>query len=212
MKEILVRKWEESGLVKDKRLLEVFKKLRREDFILGDSIREAYGDYALPIHCGQTISQPITIMIMTQALELKPGNKVLEVGAGSGYQAAIIAEMVKPKGRVITTEIVPGLVDFAKKNLKNAGIRNVRVIHYDGSGGYEKEAPYDKIIVTAAAPKIPKPLVQQLKTGGILVIPVGPSYVQEMLKVRKVSKEKLEIENLGDFVFVPLTGRYGNKN
>ena len=119
-KESLTAYWQNSGLIKDKRLLEAFRKVPREKFIQKGFLEEAYGDYPLPIGEGQTISQPTTVMIMTQALELKPGNKVLEVGAGSGYQAAIIAKVVGSKGRVITTEIIPDLVKFAKANLKKA--------------------------------------------------------------------------------------------
>ncbi len=209
MKEHLVDYWESSGTIKDKRLLDAFKAVPREMFIRESYLSEAYGDYPLPIGHGQTISQPTTVMMMTQALELKPGDKVLEVGAGSGYQAAIIAKMVGENGKVITTEIVSELVLFAQDNLKKAGIKNVEVVCLDGSKGYEKQAPYDKIIVTAACPKIPKPLIEQLKEGGIIVAPVGALFFgQNMVKARKVNG-KLEKESLGQFVFVPLKGEHG---
>ena len=203
MKGMLIEKWKALGLA-DEKLLTAFRNVPRELFVLERFVSEAYGDYPLPILSGQTISQPTTVMVMTAALELKPGYKVLEVGSGSGYQAAIIAELVKPEGKVITVDVIKGLVDFAANNLKKANIKNVEVIHYNGSTGYSKEAPYDRIIVTAAAPTIPKPLLAQLKVGGILVIPVGPSYTQELLKIRKTAKDKFDIKNLGDFVFVPL--------
>jgi protein-L-isoaspartate(D-aspartate) O-methyltransferase len=211
MKERLISYWKEYSIINDEHLIEAFKSVPREKFVLEHFINEAYGDYPLPILSGQTISQPTTIMVMTQALELKPEEKVLEVGAGSGYQAALIARMIGSLGKVITTEVIPELAEFAKKNLKKAGIKNVEVMHYDGSQGYKKEAPFHKIIVTAACPKIPEPLVEQLKINGILVAPVGSVYSQEMLKVKKLKNGKLDIQNLGEFVFVPLVGKYGYK-
>ena len=205
IKEQLANYWESSGIINDKQLIKAFMGVSREVFARS---RDAYGDYPLPIGHGQTISQPTTVMIMTQALELKQGDNVLEVGAGSGYQAAIIAKMVG-SGSVVCTEIISELVLFAKENLKKAGINNVKVIGWDGSKGYKKGAPYDKIIVSAACPKIPEPLVEQLKEGGILVAPVGSLiFGQKMIKAKKV-KGKLEEHNLGSFVFVPLKGEYG---
>lgn len=204
----LVDYWKTSGTIKDKKLLKAFESVPRDKFIRTGYKGEAYGDHPLPIGHGQTISQPTTVMIMTQALELKPGDKVLEVGAGSGYQAAIIAKMIGD-GKVITTEIISELVVFAKENLKNANIKNVDVVNWDGSKGYDKEAPYDKIIVTAACPKIPRPLIKQLKEGGIIVAPVGSLvFGQKMIKGKKIDG-KLEEESLGRFVFVPLKGEFG---
>ncbi|MCX8147471.1 MAG: methyltransferase domain-containing protein, partial [Candidatus Woesearchaeota archaeon] len=145
------------------------------------------------------------IMIMLQALEPKESDKVLEIGTGSGYNAALLSKLVK---KVVTTEIIPELVEYAKKNLKKAGIKNVEVFHSDGSRGHKKEAPYDKIIVTAACPEIPLPLIEQLKENGIIVAPVGPLYSQKMIKGTK-KKGKLVLEELGDFVFVPLKGKHG---
>jgi len=130
---------------------------------------------------------------------------VLEIGAGSGYCAAIMSRLCK---RVITTEIVPELCNYAKENIKKLKIRNVDVVLYDGSKGYEKEAPYGKIMVTAACPKIPEPLVSQLKENGIIIAPVGGSFGQEMLKGTKKGG-KLVTESLGDFMFVPLKGKFG---
>lgn len=206
-KNYLIRYWKNSKIIRDDRVINAFKAVPRENFIHKEYLNEAYGDYPLPIGYGQTISQPTTVMIMTQALELKPGHKVLEVGAGSGYQAAIISKIVGKKGKVITTEIVPELVEFAKHNLGKCKIDNVFVIHHDGSQGYEKEAPYDRIIVTAACPSVPRPLIEQLKPNGIIILPVGSLSQQIMLKIRKVNG--LEKESLGNFVFVPLKGKYG---
>ena len=144
---------------------------------------------------------------------------MLEIGAGSGWHASTIAEIVAPSnmpkekwGHVYTVEIVKGLVQFARKNVEKAGYSDrVTIIHRDGSQGYSEKAPYDRVLVTAAAPDIPKPLIDQLKTGGVLVIPVGGLYLyQTLFRVRKVDDEIVK-ENLGGVAFVPLTGKYGHK-
>ena len=207
-KEHLIEHWISSGVVKDKRIIEAFKKTPREKFIRKEHLDEAYGDYPLAIGEGQTISQPTTVMIMTQALELKEGSKVLEIGTGSGYQAAIIANVVGKNGRVISTEIIGELVRIAQNNIKKLDITNVKIIKSDGSKGYEEEAPYDRIIITAACPRIPKPLISQLKENGIIVVPVGSMLEQIMVKARK-KNDKLIEKKLGDFQFVPLKGKYG---
>lgn len=207
-KEELIKIWISSGTVKDKKVIEAFRKIPREEFVEEARKEESYGDYPLPIGEGQTISQPTTVAIMTQALELQEGHKVLEVGAGSGYQAALISEIIGPKGKIISTEIVPELAELAKKNVKKLNLKNIEILHHDGSNGYAKEAPYDRIIVAAASPKIPRPLANQLKEGGIIIIPVGNMLEQVMVKGRKKSGKIVE-EQLGDFVFVPLKGKYG---
>jgi len=208
MKQHLLEYWKKTKLITDKRVLAAFERIDREDFVLDEYKKQAYEDVPLPIKADQTISQPTTIMIMTQALELKKGDKVLEIGAGSGYQAALIAEIVKP-AKVYTIEYLSELALFARQNLENVGIKNVKVICTDGSKGYDKESPYDKIIVTAACPKVPKPLLEQLKKGGILVAPVGSLYGQKMLKLKK--NDEIKVEDLGDFIFVKLKGEYGWK-
>ncbi len=204
-KEELVSYWKSRGIVKDKRLLDAFLSVAREKFIPEEYSGQAYEDYPLPIIGGQTISQPTTVMIMINTLELKNTDKVLEIGAGSGYCAAIMSRIVK---EVYTTEIIPELADFARKNLEKAGIKTVYVLHHDGSQGYEKEAPYDKIMVTAGCPKIPKPLIDQLKEEGMIVAPVSHFLGQKMIKGTK-KNNKLKEESLGDFAFVPLKGKYG---
>ena len=206
-KDKLIQKWISSGTIKDKKMIEAFKKIPRELFIK-DKKEEAYGDYPLSIGKGQTISQPTTVMLMTEALELKNGEKVLEIGAGSGYQAAIIGELVGKNGKVISTEIIPELAEFAKNNIKKLKLKNISIINHDGSKGYGKEAPYDKIIITAACPRIPKPLIRQLKENGIIVAPVGNMVEQTMIKGTKKNNKLIE-EKLGQFMFVPLRGRYG---
>jgi len=207
-KQRLIDYWRKLSIVKDERLIQAFKDVPRELFIRGGFKEEAYDDRPLPIGSGQTISQPTTVLIMTHALELREGLKVLEVGSGSGWQAAIIGKIVG-NGRVISTEVIPELCEFALNNLHKAGITNVRVIECDGSQGYEKEAPYDRIIVTAACPKIPGPLIDQLQVNGILIAPVGAlEYGQDMVKLKKKTSG-IEKESLGSFMFVPLKGRYG---
>jgi len=156
---------------------------------------------------------------MNEALELEVGHKVLEVGAGSGWHAATIAEIVAPSdmarekwGHVYTVEIIRELVDSARVNIEKTGYSDrITVICGDGSEGYVQEAPYDRALVTAAAPDIPKPLTEQLKTGGVLVIPVGGLYLyQTLVRVRKMDSRLVE-ENLGGVAFVPLTGKYGHR-
>ena len=159
------------------------------------------------------------VSIMDEALELQAGHRVLEVGAGSGWHAATIVEVVAPSdmakeewGHVYTVEIVAGLAEFARKNLMKAGYgERVSVICGDGSEGYPAEAPYDRILVTAAAPGVPEPLLEQLRNRGVLVIPVGGIYLyQTLLRIRKKDSKIFE-ENLGGVAFVPLTGKYGYK-
>jgi len=156
---------------------------------------------------------------MNEALELEVGQKVLEVGAGSGWHACTVAEIVAPSdmprekwGHVYTIEILPSLAEFAKRNIAKAGYEDrVTVICKDGSEGYEEEAPYDRILVTAAAPSIPEPLKRQLKPGGVMVIPVGEvGFYQVLMRVRKIDGKIVE-ENLGGVAFVPLVGKYGHK-
>jgi len=159
------------------------------------------------------------VSIMNEALELKVGHKVLEIGAGSGWHATTIAEIIAPSstskekwGHVYTVEIIKELADYAKTNIEKTGYGDrVTIIHGDGSEGHLREAPYDRILVTAAAPKIPKPLTEQLKPNGILVIPVGAAYLyQTLVRVRKTDT-KLTEENLGGVAFVPLTGKHGHR-
>ena len=197
------------GLGLNESELKAFKDVDREDFVPQGIKDRAYEDIPLPILRGKTISQPTTVMMMTHALELKEGETVFEIGTGSGYQSAIIAKIVGPKGKVITTEVIPELVSFAKQNLAKAGINNVEVYEDDGSKGMKEKAPFDKIIITAACKEFPKPLLEQLKPEGIIIGPVGDAYEQEMVRGRKDKKGKLELEFLGQFLFSPLYGKYG---
>ena len=198
MNEILARRFEKMGI--SKRVISAFKQVPREEFVLPEWKEAAYEDSALPIIAEQTISQPSTVVLMLNALEVREGMKVLEIGAGSGYNAALLSKLT---GKVYSIERIKELAEFAKKNLKKAGIKNVKVIHADGKKGYAKEAPYDRIIVTAAAERIPEILLKQLKDTGVLLMPVGPEYGQELIRVRRKGKDYL-YEKLGGYVFVPL--------
>jgi protein-L-isoaspartate(D-aspartate) O-methyltransferase len=160
------------------------------------------------------------VSIMNEALQLEVGQKVLEVGAGSGWHCATIAEIVAPGdaprsewGCVYTVEIVPVLAENARKNIMNSGYSDrVKIVNGDGSRGYAEKAPYERIVVTAAAPSVPQPLIDQLKPNGVLLIPVGSvSLFQHLLKITKVLDGKIKQENLGGVAFVPLTGEYGQK-
>lgn len=195
--------------IDDERVLDAMKDTKRELFVPEHLESEAYANYPLPLSHGQTISQPYTVAFMLEQLKLEPGQKVLEVGAGSGWNAALIARLVRPRGIVIATEIISELALNAEANLKRAGISNVKVVCADGSLGYEKEAPYDRIIVTAACPKVPKPLIEQLADNGILIAPVGSGiFGQDMVRLVKRG-DNLESDSLGRFVFVPLRGEHG---
>ena len=210
-KKSLADYWQRSMIVTDKKLIKAFMDVPREFFVDDNYTSLAYRDEPLPIGHGQTISQPTTIMIMTQQLGVKLGQKILEIGTGSGYQAALLGKIVGSKGKIITTEIIPELAVRARENLVNADIKNVIVVQSDGSMGYSEQAPYDGIIVTAACPAIPKPLIEQLKEGGIIIAPVGNlDYGQEMLKVIK-GRKNIITHRLGSFTFVPLKGKHGFK-
>jgi len=205
MKEDLIDYWKKSKIVTDSKLIKAFEDTPREKFVREDDIEDAYDDYPKTIGFDQTISQPTTVMIMIQSLDLKKTDKVLEIGAGSGYCAAIMSKLAK---EIITIEIIKELAEFAKENIRKIKIKNVEIIHGDGSLGYEKQAPYDKIIVTAACPHIPQPLIDQLKEGGLIIAPVGGYFGQRMIIGRKKHK-KLETKSVGYFTFVPLKGKYG---
>jgi protein-L-isoaspartate(D-aspartate) O-methyltransferase len=192
-----------STEVKDKRVLAAMRSIPREHFVPQESRHLAYQDRPLPIGYDQTISQPFIIALMTEALELKGGEKVLEVGTGSGYQAAILARLAR---LVVTTERVEALADRAKKLLDELGCNNVEVNRAEGTLGWQRGAPYDAIMVTAAAPKVPPVLLSQLKTGGRMVVPVGSRHIQELCQVTKGAK-KTTIRNLGGCRFVALIGR-----
>jgi protein-L-isoaspartate(D-aspartate) O-methyltransferase len=191
--------------IHDPLVLKAMEKIPREAFVPDDLRESAYGDNPLPIGEGQTISQPYIVALMTEALELKGPEKVLEIGTGSGYQAAVLAEIVQ---EVYSVERVTSLTEKAKQVLEKLGYRNVHFKVFNGTLGWPEHAPYDAVIVTAGAPEIPAPLVEQLKEGGRLVIPVGDSLSQDLLKIRKVRGKPLT-EDLGAVQFVRLVGEHG---
>ncbi len=196
----LIEHLKDSGYLKTPRIIKAFQEVRRELFVPKDMKQHAYADEPLPIGGGQTISACHMVAIMTELLEPRKGDKVLEVGAGSGYQAAILSRLVK---KVYTVELVPELAEKAAKALKKAGCTNVETKVGDGSKGWKEHAPFDRIIVTCASPDIPQPLTDQLKEGGIMAIPVGGSWQQELIIGRK-KKGKLLKQRHGGCVFVPL--------
>jgi len=189
--------------IKDKRVLMAMARIPRERFVPPEEGHLAYEDMPLPIGLEQTISQPFIIALMTEALELTGDDKVLEVGAGSGYQSAILAELVK---EVVTVERLPALAEAAGEVLDKLGYTNVSVHVAEETLGWRKEAPYDAIIVTAAAPQVPNELIAQLKIGGRMVIPVGSRHVQELCKIVRRAEKNI-VENLGGCRFVPLIGK-----
>jgi len=189
-------------------LIKAFEKTDRAKFIPPAYAEHAYLDTPLPTLAGQTISAPSVVAVMTEALQPKPGQKILEVGSGSGYQAAVIAEAIGSNGRLYTVESVPALFDYACKKL--AAYKNVEVVYGDGSLGLPEKAPFDGIIVTAGAPSVPKALFDQLKEDCRLVIPVGQRYFQDLLLVRKVDGKPVT-ESLLPVAFVPLIGKQGFK-
>lgn len=189
--------------IRDKRVIEAMAQVPREQFIPHDLYYAAYDDRPLGIGFGQTISQPFIVALMTEALELTGDEKVLELGTGSGYQAAVIAKLAN---KVITVERIPKLAESARETLIRLGYNNVEV-HTSGKElGWPKEAPYDAIVVTAASPCTPFALLEQLIEGGRLVIPVGSRWEQDLLKITKHSNGN-RIENLGACRFVPLIGK-----
>ena len=191
--------------ISDPRVLAAMGKIPRHLFVPGDYRDSAYDDRPLPIGEGQTISQPFMVAIMTQSLELKGEERVLEVGTGSGYQAAILAELAR---ELYTVERIPGLSQGAREALRELGYRNVSFRIGDGSKGWPEEAPFDGIIVTAGAPEIPLTFKSQLNDGGRLVIPTGPRYTQTLYKLTRKGDRFIEEEVTG-CVFVPLVGDYG---
>ena len=193
--------------VTDPRVLAAMGKVPRHEFMPEALRSQAYGDHAMPIGEGQTISQPYIVALMTELLELKGDERVLEIGTGSGYQAAVLADLCQ---KVFTVERVKNLADKARATLDRLGYKNVAMKVFDGTYGWKEMAPFDAIIVTAAAPDIPSALVEQLKEGGRLVIPVGERYTQVLVKVVRTATGVLRTESI-PCVFVPLIGNHGWK-
>jgi protein-L-isoaspartate(D-aspartate) O-methyltransferase len=213
----LVRRLRNNGYIKSDEMERAFRNVPREEFVHPDTRNHAYRDSPLPIGLGQTISAPHMCAIMCEGLALEPGLKVLEIGAGSGYHAALCAELVAPMGsqhpgHVYTIEIVDGLIKFARDNLERTGYADrVTLIHADGGIGLPDKAPFDRILVAAAAPSVPQPLIDQLAPGGIMLIPVGSKgFFQELMMVEKDEEGKVTQKRWGGVAFVPLTGKFGH--
>jgi protein-L-isoaspartate(D-aspartate) O-methyltransferase len=216
-KKRLLDRYRKAKYVKNDQAAAAFLKVPRELFLPESQIQWAYSDRPLPLmSTGQTISAPHMTVMILEYLDLKPGLKILEVGAGSGYQAALIAAIVaspddSKSGHVYSIEIVSDLVPFARNNLKQAGFNKVvTVIEGDGTLGYPEKAPYDRIILTAAGPRVPPPLLSQLRIGGSLVMPLGaPGLWQQMMSFQKVTEKEFAEKTLSSVAFVPLRGKHG---
>jgi protein-L-isoaspartate(D-aspartate) O-methyltransferase len=185
--------------IRDDRVLEAMAAVPRQAFVLANSLEEAYGDHALPIGYRQTISQPYIVALMTEALEAKSGDRVLEIGTGSGYQAAVLAELGLD---VYTVERIPELHEAAVRHLCEQGY-TVHAKVDDGYSGWQEYAPFDGILVTAAAPEMPQPLIAQLADGGRMVIPIGPADTYQTLWKVVRRGEQIQKVNLGGVAFVP---------
>lgn len=202
-RESMVREQLAARGIRDVRVLDAMRKIPRHLFV-DEFVRDrAYGDHPLPIGGGQTISQPYVVALMTEALALKPTDRVLEIGTGSGYQAAVLAEIVK---EVYTIEIRERLKETASALLNELGYENVRTKYADGYFGWEDHAPFDAIIITASANHIPPPLIKQLKEGGRLIIPLGSTLYFQTLTLALKKKGELDIEQMGGVAFVPMIG------
>jgi len=206
-REAMVERQIESRGITDPTILEAFRSVPREAFISEEYADLAYGDHPLPIEAGQTISQPYIVALMIKAAEIKPGDTVLEVGAGSGYAAAVMSRIA---GRVVAIERQHDLVEVASERIRRLGYDNVRIIEGDGTRGCPEEAPFDAILAAASGSHVPETLVGQLAAGGRIVMPVGePDWIQKLVKVTKGPAGKLITEDLGGVRFVPLIGEEG---
>jgi protein-L-isoaspartate(D-aspartate) O-methyltransferase len=207
LRERMVRRQIEARGIRDTAILNAFRDVPREAFVSPDYARDAYDDHPLPIEAGQTISQPYIVAVMIEAAEIGPRDKILEIGAGSGYAAAVMSRIAR---EVIGIERQRDLVEIARERLQRLGYDNVRIIEGDGTRGCPGEAPFDAILAAASGSHIPQPLVEQLAPGGRLVMPIGnPKGVQKLVKVVKQEIGRLEQRDLGEVRFVPLIGEEG---
>lgn len=192
--------------IKNQKVLDAFKKIERDKFVPEELRASAYADFPVPIGEGQTISQPYIVALMTEKLDLRGEEKILEIGTGSGYQTAVLAELTR---EVYSIERFANLSQRAKKVLNDLGYTNIKLGVGDGTLGWQEAAPFDRIIITAATPIIPSPLTGQLKENGKLILPLGESFSQLLTLVEK-KKDKLEFTNICGCVFVPLVGKYAS--
>ncbi|MCX6900565.1 MAG: protein-L-isoaspartate(D-aspartate) O-methyltransferase [Verrucomicrobia bacterium] len=192
--------------IRDERVLAAFTKVPRHLFCPGVSLSETYGDHPVEIGCDQTISQPYMVAWMLESARLRAGDRVLEIGTGSGYQAALLAQLV---ARVFSVERIPELLNAARERLTRLGLENVTLRCGDGSVGWPDQAPFDAILYTAAAPEVPQEVRRQLAIGGRLLAPVGQRHHQNLLRIERIAEETYREEDLGGCVFVPLRGAFG---
>lgn len=206
----MVRELAARGIVRTPRVEAALRGVPREAFVPRDAEREAFVDAPLPIGEGQTISAPHMVAMMAEALDVRPGMRVLEVGGGSGYHAAVLARLAAPGGAVVTVERRESLAAQARRNLARLDpAPEVEVVLGDGSEGVPDRAPFDRISVAAGAPAIPEPLVAQLRAGGVMVLPVGSMAEQDLLRVQRLDDGGTRVESLGPVRFVPLLGHHG---
>lgn len=210
-REDLVSRLSDMGYIKTEIVKKAMIEVPREEFMTHETKSFAYLDRPIPLEDGQTISAPHMVAIICEKLGLERGMKVLEIGTGFGYNAAVVAEILGPEGHVYTIERIENLKNIAEQNLERTGYsENVTVILGDGTKGYEQESPYDRIYATASAPKVPEPLKEQLKIGGRLMTPIGrDTSVQELLCITRIDEKDYKTYNLGGVVFVPMIGEHG---
>ena len=205
----LIKTIKDYGFLTNEKVESAFRTIPRHEFVVPSELARAYYNEPLSIMNNQTISQPGVVSRMTEWLDVQDGQKILEIGTGSGWQTAILSYMVG-NGTVYSIERLSELVNFARENLEKLGIDNVHVILGDGSMGYPKESPYDRIIITAACTEIPLPLLEQLDENGLIIAPVG-DLSQSMILLKKISGEIVKIKNESNYIFVPLLGKFGKK-
>lgn len=210
LREQMVRRQIEARGITNPAILAAFRQVPREEFISGDYKQSAYDDHPLPIESGQTISQPYIVAVMIEAADIRPGDTVFEVGAGSGYAAAVIGRIAD---RVIAIERQAELAQIAARRMEKLGYSNVRIIEGDGTRGCPDEAPFDAILAAASGSHVPETLIGQLAPGGRLVMPIGgQGWAQQLVKVTKSEDGSIRRENLGAVRFVPLIGEEGWKD
>ncbi|MGB9938180.1 MAG: protein-L-isoaspartate O-methyltransferase [Methanobacterium sp.] len=207
----MVRRLSEGGYIKTGKVKKAMEEVPREEFIPTSNMPYAYVDRPLPIGEGQTISAPHMVAMICEILELEEGMNVLEIGAGFGYNAAVVAKILGEKGHLYSIERIESLAQIAKDNLKKIGLENnVSVIVGDGTKGYKEEAPYDRIYGTASAPSVPEPLKEQLKVGGVMLIPVGEQhYFQDLVYIKRESEDEYKKRSISGVAFVPMIGEHG---